>query len=241
MGLKKITNRVYYLPSEELTDRPTLGYIKGDKYSLAIDAGNSLDHVEKFYKVLETSGLRLPEFTIITHWHWDHTFGMHAVSGKTIACRRTNEKLGEVRKWKWTDEAMEKRLLTGEDIEICNQCIKLEYPDRNTIIVIKAEVEFTGGLNIDLGGVHCEIKEFNGPHSEDSVLVYIPAERVAFIGDADNGDYYQNDGQFDKSKLKKMINVLDKIDVDMFVSGHGAPESKSDVLDFLKEELVKEE
>lgn len=48
MELRKISDRMYYLPAEEETDRPVLGYIKGDKYSLAIDAGNSSKHVEKF-------------------------------------------------------------------------------------------------------------------------------------------------------------------------------------------------
>ena len=52
MELKKISDRVYYLPSEERTDRPVLGYVKGDKYSLAVDAGNSSDHVEEFYREL---------------------------------------------------------------------------------------------------------------------------------------------------------------------------------------------
>ena len=28
---------------------------------------------------------------MITHWHYDHTFGMHAVSGFSIAHEKTNE------------------------------------------------------------------------------------------------------------------------------------------------------
>jgi hypothetical protein len=63
MELKKISDRLYYLPAEERTDKPVLGYIKGDQYSLAVDAGNSLDHVEKFYRELRELELRLPDFT----------------------------------------------------------------------------------------------------------------------------------------------------------------------------------
>ncbi len=48
MKLMMISDRIYYLPSEERTDRPVLGYIKGDKYSLVVDAGNSADHVQEF-------------------------------------------------------------------------------------------------------------------------------------------------------------------------------------------------
>ena len=66
MELIKISDRVYYLPAEERTDRPVLGYIRGDKYSLAVDAGNSSVHVEKFYRQLIELDLRLPDFTVIT-------------------------------------------------------------------------------------------------------------------------------------------------------------------------------
>ena len=50
-----------------------LGYIRGERYSLAVDAGNSRRHVEKFYAALDAAELRRPDFTVLTHWHWDHT------------------------------------------------------------------------------------------------------------------------------------------------------------------------
>jgi glyoxylase-like metal-dependent hydrolase (beta-lactamase superfamily II) len=239
MELNKITGRVYYLPAEEPTDRPVLGYIKGDKYALAVDAGNSADHAEKFYRNLRESGLRLPDFTVITHWHWDHTFGMHSVSGKTVAGHLTNRRLGEIQTWAWTDEAMKMRLRSGEDLEICDRCIRLEYPDRSKIIVVKSGIEFTGAISIDLGGVHCEIRELNDPHSGDAVLIYVPEEKVLFLGDADCGDYHQRAGKYDKLKLKDMISMLEKIEADIFVTGHDLPLGKPDVIGYLKVELDK--
>ena len=241
MELNKISDRVYYLPAEERTDRPVLGYIKGDKYSLAVDAGNSSDHVEKFYRKLGELDLRLPDFTVITHWHWDHTFGMHSVSGKTVAGHLTNGKLSEVQKWEWSDEAMERRLQSGEDIEICDRCIRLEYPDRSKIKVVRAEIEFTGVISIDLGGVHCEIMEFNATHSSDSVLIHVPEERAVFIGDAAGRDDYQNKGEYDKARLKEMIKVLEKIDADTFMEGHDVPQTKLEVMSYLKDELDRQD
>ncbi|MFC1946940.1 MBL fold metallo-hydrolase [Chloroflexota bacterium] len=239
MELRKISDRVYYLPAEERTDRPVLGYIKGDKHSLAVDAGNSSDHVEKFYRELRKVDLRLPDFTAITHWHWDHSFGMHAVSGKTVAGYLTNEKLAEVQQWEWTDGAMEKRLQSGEDIEMCDQCIRLEYPDRSKIRVVTAKIGFTGSMTIELGGIHCEIREFISTHSNDSVLVHVPNERIVFIGDADSGDYYHNNGEYDKEKLEEMIKVLEEIDVDTIMPGHDGPQPKAAVINFLNNELER--
>ena len=95
MKLERLTERVWVYPYEEERDRPNLSYIKGDRWSLAVDAGHSDDHVREFYRALEKEGLPLPALTVLTHWHWDHTFGMHAVNGKTIARFETNRELLE--------------------------------------------------------------------------------------------------------------------------------------------------
>lgn len=237
MEIKRLSNRIYYLPNEEETDRPVLGYINGDRYSLAVDAGNSSKHVEKFYRELKKANLRLPDYTVITHWHWDHTFGMHAVSGKTISGKLTNEKLKEVAAWSWSDTDMKDRIETDKDIEMCDRCIKLEYPDREKIKVITSDIEFSGILRLNLGGIHCEIIEVDGPHSEDSVLIYVPEERTIFIGDADCGDYYNNHGKYDKNRLEKYIESIKAIDFDTYVLGHDKPQSREEVVDYLESEL----
>lgn len=240
MELEQISNRVYYLPAEEPTDRPALGYIKGDRLSLAVDAGNSAGHVNKFYRALKERNLRLPDFTVLTHWHWDHTFAMHAVSGRTAAGHLTNRELEKVQRWQWTGEAMAQRLETGEDIELCDRCIKLEYPDRNEIKVVRADIEFTGAMNLYLGGIRGEIREFIAPHSDDSVLVYIPEERIIFIGDADSGDYYHNNGRYDRARLHALLTTLEELDADVIFSSHDAPRPKREYLKDLKRELPPE-
>ena len=53
MGLNRLTDRIYYLEHEPETDRPMLAYIRGDKWSLAIDAGYSSSHVADFYGAIE--------------------------------------------------------------------------------------------------------------------------------------------------------------------------------------------
>lgn len=90
MELKILNDRMFYYPHQPETDRPMLAYLKGEKITLAIDAGNSAAHVDEFYTALETKGLKKPDFTVITHWHWDHTFGMHHIHGLSIAHCKTN-------------------------------------------------------------------------------------------------------------------------------------------------------
>ena len=69
MELQKLTEHIWYMPFEEERDRPNLGYVRGENWSLAIDAGHSDVHMKEFYALLEKEGLPLPELTVITHWH----------------------------------------------------------------------------------------------------------------------------------------------------------------------------
>ncbi|WP_312501866.1 MBL fold metallo-hydrolase [Lacrimispora sp.] len=129
MELRKINDRVFYYPHQPETDRPMLAYIKGDKFSLAIDAGNSAYHVDEFYKALEAQKLKKPDFTVITHWHWDHTFGMHRISGLSIAHNKTNEFLGK-EKTKIFDKAY-LDFLKNDD-----KCFGKEYKNNKKVVIV---------------------------------------------------------------------------------------------------------
>ena len=60
MGLNRLTDRIYFLAHEPETDRPMLAYIKGDRFSLSIDAGYSASHVQDFYKAIKSEHLKEP-------------------------------------------------------------------------------------------------------------------------------------------------------------------------------------
>lgn len=236
LELKQLTNRIWYTTPEQATDRPVLGYVKGDRCSIAIDAGNSKKHVEEFHALLKEQGLTEAEWVAITHWHWDHTFGMHAVDGRTIAGTKTNEELKKVMKWQWSEEAMEDRLARGEDIEMCDTCIRVEYPDRSIIRVETADVVFDSTLSIDLGGITCTLMQVDSPHSDDAVLVYIPEERTLFVGDAYGEDFYYNNGRYDKQKLQAFIQLLETIDFEWCVVGHEAPYTRERLFAYLQKQ-----
>ena len=46
MGLKRLTDRIYYLEHEPETDRPMLAYIRGDKWPLACGTGGRMRHID---------------------------------------------------------------------------------------------------------------------------------------------------------------------------------------------------
>ena len=201
MELIKITDRISYLPGEQRTDRPLLYYIRGDRYSVAVDAGNSRAHVELFYSALTAAGLPLPKLTVLTHWHWDHTFGLPYLHGASIATAKTQEKLREAAQWVWTREAMDAREQTGEDIAFCNGCIREEYADLSEIRVQPADMGIDSLMTLDLGGVTLHLIPTDSVHSRDAMLIWAPEEKTLIAGDAECEDFYEGHGRANPERI----------------------------------------
>lgn len=226
MELKKISGRIFYYPHQRETDRPMLVYLKGEKIMIAIDAGNSADHVDEFYKALEVAGLKKPDFTIITHWHWDHTFGMHHIHGLSIAHNRTNEFL-DIERAKLSDSAYIQFLKENDE------CFSREYEDNKKIDAVLSDIQFEKELTVNLGGMTAKIFHAESPHSEDTVLIYVPEEKVLFLGDSTSEDFF-NDSYMDREKLEKLINLIEGTDCQYCILGHADPLTKCELLYYLK-------
>jgi len=223
--LKKLTDRIYYLPHEEAMDRPILAYLKGDKFALAIDAGYSKNHVKKFYHCLAEAGLSKPDFTAITHWHYDHTFGMCYIHGVSIAQEKTNSFLREEQE-KALDPSYIDRL-KKDDI-----CFEREYYNIANIHIVLSDIQFQKELCIALGGVTAKLYHTEAPHSEDTVCIYVPEEKVLFLGDATSEDFFNN-GYMDKDKLCKLTNMIEKTDCIYCILSHSEPLKKEELLGYL--------
>lgn len=233
----KFSDRIYIQPPEHFTDRPNVGLIVGDRYTLMFEAGNSAANVELLKSRLQVQQLPQPDFVAVSHWHWDHSFGMHMWDVPTIAGKKTNDQLLKVAGWTWDDAAMDSRVETGEDIVFCNEMIKREYPDRSQIKVVGADIVFDGRMTMDLGGVVCQFIHAKGPHSDDAVICYIPEEKFVFLGDSNGKDLYGKPWHFDieheedfmeetgkipydEDLVKEYLALLDTLDFTHCVGGH---------------------
>lgn len=226
MGLNKLTNRIYFLEHNPEVDRPMLAYLKGDKFSLAIDAGYSASHVQDFYKAIESKRFPKPDFTVITHWHYDHTFGMHAIVGISIAHNKTNRFLKAQQEQAMTPGYIE--ILKKEDVHF-----RKEYIGQNKLNIVLSDISFSDKLTLDLGGITAQIFHTDSPHSEDTVCVYVPEEKVLFLGDSTSEDFF-NGGYMDKNKLQSLIQMIQSTDCEYCILSHCEPLAKEDLLFYLK-------
>ena len=235
--LQQLTDRVWTLPHDEASDRPVLTYIEGDQLSVAVDAGASPAHVREFYTAITDKGLPIPEITILTHWHWDHSFGLCATNGFTMASKKTAEKLKEVATWTWTPEAMEERLRTHEDIPFCHEHICLEYRRPEWIQVTLPDMTLAGEGTMDIGGAVIACETCDSPHSRDALLV--SADDCLIIGDAGYEDFYELDRQYDKGRLSAFIEKLKGRTERWLVAGHEPPLRREAFIEYL-ENILKE-
>ena len=220
MELKKLTEHIWYMPFEEERDRPNLGYVKGEKLSLAIDAGHSAEHVAQFYALLREHDLPLPDLTVLTHWHWDHTFGMHAVNGLCVANNRTNSYLMD---WKLKIEANG----PGEFLAI-NEKVRREYAGNEDVIIVPADIVYSGELTVDIGGCTVRIMQAESPHTDDATVVYVVDDRTLFLGDSTCSEF--GTGIKRKDLCTGLADRIKSLDPQTCVEGHWEPVETEDTL-----------
>ena len=210
MKLERLKDRIWVYPYEEERDRPNLTYIRGDRWSLAVDAGHSAEHTREFYRALEAEGLPLPQLTVITHWHWDHTLGMHAVHGLTLANETTNRHLAELDKQ-----------LREEGTEVLlswHETIRREYANGQPVVVTLADMTFTGEMHLDAGNCPIHIFQADSPHTDDSTLVYVPNDKLLILGDSTGGRF--PDWYFDQVSGDNLAETIQKVNPELCLPGH---------------------
>lgn len=235
MHMRKLTEHIYCMDANAETDQPFVFYIHGENRSLLVDAGNSPENYWKLLGELQECGLPEPDLIALTHWHWDHTFGVCAAECPVIASEATDRILKNVSAWKWDDDSMRQRLATGEDILFTYDCMKKQYPDTRAIVVKRPDITFSERMMIDLGGVVCYLEHRDSPHTRDAVMIYIPADEVLIGGDAHYEDYYDNDSKHDRKRLRSFMDYLNAIPFVHYLKGHDEPEiSKTAMLELLE-------
>ena len=220
--LQRISEHVWILPFNSPKDRPNLGYILGDEKALAVDAGHSSSHVEDFYDAIRSEALPLPQLTVITHWDWDHSFVMHAVHGEILARPETSDKLAQIQAEMDADPDKAVRFLSSDP------SIRREYTGGVPLKVVPADKILTVDQSIDLGGVSVELIKSESPHTDGSLLVYVPGDRVLFVGDAQLGEFPS--WRMDWDKLAALADKVRSLDADVVIDGHWKPYTKEQFL-----------
>ena len=228
--LMQISEHVWYMPREEDHYRPALGYVYCGPKSMVIDTGNSPEHISDMYGYIRSQGMPDPSFSMVTHWHWDHVFGMSSSPAKSLANSLTNERLINMQHWDWSDSALNSRVAAGLEIPAFAESIRKEVPMRHSFKVTSTDISFDSRINVRLEDLLIELHHVGGPHSEDSTVAYVPEDKVLFLGDCYREDIYTGGGSIRLGELKLLLKRLEAFDAEWFIPSHEDPVHKEDFM-----------
>ena len=218
--LNKFSETIYYMSNQDENDRPTLGLVCGDQYSLIIDCGNSTQHAKDF--LLEIEKLNVPpvKYVVITHAHWDHFLGMNEFDATVIVNSQTNELLKVWQSYTFDDSSLQTYSQTKLMSDKCIEIIQTEIPNRDSFKLNSPHIIFEKTLTLDLGNKICVLEKINSTHSDDATIVYIPDEKVIFLGDCVYGTTKNSLFHYKQSLLLPMIEDVQKYNAEAFLLGH---------------------
>lgn len=218
--LNKLSDTIYYLSNQDDRERPTLGLVCGDRYSLIIDSGNSPQHAQDFLLEIEHINVPPVKYVVITHAHWDHFLGMNEFDATVIVNSQTNEMIKEWQSLSYDDSSLQKYVTTNQMSAMCMKIIQTDMPNRDSFKLKSPDVIFENTLTIDLGNKVCILESIKSTHTDDSTIIYIPDEKVTFLGDCAYGTTTNSLFHYKQSLLLTMIKDIQKYDAEMFLLGH---------------------
>lgn len=169
----QLTKNCFYSECDDFTDRPIFGYIQGKEKAIIIDGGASKRHVHEFLDSLKAHDLKAPDYCLLTHWHFDHIFGLSELNMPIISHKNTQEKILEAMAVDWEKEIVEK------DMQIKN-----EFKDGVFDIgMALSDITFQERMTFELGDSQVIYEHITCDHTDDSCVIYSKESETVFFGD----------------------------------------------------------
>jgi glyoxylase-like metal-dependent hydrolase (beta-lactamase superfamily II) len=208
-----------YTPDDR-SDRPALGAIRGTRGTLVVDGGASVAHLGAFAAELAARGRPPVVGIVLTHWHWDHSFGSAAIDAPVIAHADTAAELAVQAAYDWSDDALDQRVRDGREIAFCAEFLRVELPDRSDLEIVLPSETFTGRHTVDLGGVRADIVHVGGDHAADSCAIHVPGDDVLFLGDCLYQRLYAPEPLLTIAGVRALLDRVEPFPVAVAVEGH---------------------
>jgi len=192
------------------------GIVVGKDGILVVDTLISAKKAKAFIKDIKTVSDKPIKYVVDTHYHLDHALGnSEFVKLGAIIVAQQNCAKNLI-----PDSTLKRATMYG-----------LSKEDMEGTEVAPPVVTFTDRMTVDLGDRTVELI-FPGPtHTDDSILVYLPREKVLFTGDILFTRYHPYMGDGEVANWIKALDFIAGLDADKIIPGHGPLSSKKDVTD----------
>ncbi len=219
--LQQISERVWVYGHDPARLEPAVGLVLTGEGWIVVDSGNSPTHGLRVFEACQTIKERPVRYVINTHRHFDHVFGNQAFRGATIiASRRCQERFARNLKDDWAPERVQRWLREA----VLSKVPTLDPDDFERLRPVPPALGFEGEMTLELGEVPLKLFPLAGAHSDDSIGVYLPRERVLILSDA---LYFHEGPEARFLKLLRLLDYLAPLEVDVYVPGHEAPHGRA--------------
>ncbi len=201
------------------------GIIIGKDGVLVVDTLTSAKEGQRFLADIRKVTDKPIRYVVNTHTHLDHAFGNCVFAG-----------LGAVVISHTADRALLEKL--GTDILKKVGGYGLKPEDMVGTEISLPSLFFSDRLSIDLGGEVVELIRVEPSHTEGSVVVWLPKQKLLFSGDILFTDFHPFLADGDFNGWYKTLDSLLALDVERIVPGHGPLSGKKDLRE-MKEYLAR--
>jgi glyoxylase-like metal-dependent hydrolase (beta-lactamase superfamily II) len=215
--MKRLTENIWYMERVEETVRPVLAIIIGTAGAVMVDGGNCPNHAKEFLRELERHDLPVADFIVTTHSHCDHVFGLSTLEGVIVSNSITNDNIRTLNTLCWNDPEVAERVARKKELEMTARMLHDEMSgDRTGLKVREPQIIYESKLVIDLGQASCHVERVGGDHAADSTVVFVPEQKIAFIGDC---LYLRH---WDRPIIDALVRKLLEYDAELYIDSHRA-------------------
>ncbi len=239
--LEKLTEGVYAcIHKQGGTAYSNAGIIDLGDRTILVDALNTLAAGSDVRRIAEALFARLVDTVVFTHSHPDHWKGAQEFETNTNlltteAIQKEYKRVGrgmvkdyqKPEEWEAYVQEMEEDLQTETDervrvsLERSIERTRFEMAEMADFEPRYADKTFKGRMDIEGSDRLVEIWDYGKGHSTDDVVLLIPQDKIAFIGDIGFFDQQPYMGACDLDMWRAQIQRLLDSEYNVLVPGHG--------------------
>ncbi len=184
------------------------GLIITDTEALVVDAKMSIESAQDMLEAVKSVTDKALTKLLITHSDGDHVNGIPGIPNGVDLC------------------------VHGNSLNYMNEIFR----PRN-VKGLRTGLSFSKQLDILSGSLHVQMRHFGPAHTDGDAVVFIPQDKVAFVGDL---IFIDRDPLIHKHKhghsfgLVKVLKAILELDAEIFLHGHGWPAGRSDIQEFIQ-------